>query len=206
MTGLRERQKADRHRRILAAAMARFRRDGFHAARIEDLAMDAEVSIGTVYNYYGTKGDLLMAAVALEVEEVLAGGEAILSNPPAGVAEALLSLIGHYYDHSLYYLTKGMWRAAMALSIEAPSTPEGRRYTELDARLAAQVTGLVSRLQARGIVEPTLDAQALGEVLFNNLNAMFIEFVKDDGMTTDALKARLAVQIGPLARLMEPRQ
>ena len=206
MTGLRERQKADRHRRILAAAMARFRRDGFHAARIEDLAMDAEVSIGTVYNYYGTKGDLLMAAVALEVEEVLAGGEAILRNPPAGVAEALLALIGHYYDHSLYYLTKGMWRAAVALSIEAPSTPEGRRYTELDARLAAQVIGLVSRLQTRGIIEPTLDAQALGEVLFNNLNAMFIEFVKDDGMTTNTLKARLAAQIEPLARLMEPRR
>jgi AcrR family transcriptional regulator len=201
VTGLRERQKADRHRRILAAAMARFRRDGFHAARIEDLAMDAEVSIGTVYNYYGTKGDLLMAAVALEVEEVLAGGEAILRNPPAGVAEALLALIGHYYD-----LTKGMWRAAVALSIEAPSTPEGRRYTELDARLAAQVIGLVSRLQARGIIEPTLDAQALGEVLFNNLNAMFIEFVKDDGMTTNTLKARLAAQIEPLARLMEPRR
>lgn len=84
MTGLRERQKADRHRRILAAAMARFRRDGFHAARIEDLAMDAEVSIGTVYNYYGTKGDLLMAAVALEVEEVLAAGTRFFVTHPPG--------------------------------------------------------------------------------------------------------------------------
>lgn len=185
--------------------MARFRRDGFHSARIEDVAEDAEVSVGTVYNYYGTKGDLLIATVAMEVEEVLAAGEAILVDPPEGVADALLALIGHYYDHSLHYLTKPMWRAAMALSIEAPGTPEGRRYTELDARLAAQVTELVTRLQARGDVAPQMDARALGELLFNNLNAKFIEFVKDDSMTNETLKARLAAQIRPLARLMETR-
>ena len=205
LTGLRERQKANRHRRILAAAVARFRRDGFHSVRIEDVAEDAEVSVGTVYNYYGTKGDLLMAAVALEVEEVLATGEAILADPPDGVAEALLALIGHYYDHSLHYLTKAMWRAAMALSIEAPGTPEGRRYAELDDRLAAQVAGLIARLQNRGDLAPWLDSRAMGEVLFNNLNAMFIEFVKDDSLTTDGLKSRLAAQIRPLARLMEAR-
>jgi AcrR family transcriptional regulator len=202
---LRERQKADRHRRILAAAVVRFRRDGFHSVRIEDVAEDAEVSVGTIYNYYGTKGDLLMAAVALEVEEVLATGEAILADPPADVAEALLALIGHYYDHSLHYLTKGMWRAAMALSIEASGTQEGRRYAELDARLAEQVAGLVLRLQDRGTVHPSLDARVFGEVLFNNLNAMFIEFVKDDAMPLEHLKTRLAIQIRPLARLMETR-
>jgi hypothetical protein len=42
-------------------------------------------------------------------------------------------------------------------------------------------------------------------MIFNTLNAMFIDFVKDDGMTTDTLKARLAAHIRPLARLMEAR-
>lgn len=206
MTSLRERQKADRHRRILSAAVARFRRDGFHPVRIEDIAESAEVSVGTVYNYYGTKGDLLMATVALEVEEVITAGEAILVDPPEGVEAALLALTGHYYDHSLKYLTKEMWRAAMALSIEAPHTPNGRRYADLDARLADQVARLVARLQERGRVAPGLDARALGELLFNNLNAMFMEFVKEDGMATDDLKARVAAQIRPLAHLLEVRR
>lgn len=201
--GLRERQKADRRGRILAAAVARFRRDGFHAVRMEDVADDAEVSVGTVYNYYGTKGDLLMATVALEVEEVLATGEAILAAPPMGAEAALQRLVWQYYDHSLEYLTKEMWRAAMALSIEAPTTPQGRRYAELDARLTDQVARLVSGLQARDGQREGLDARALGEVLFNNLNAMFIEFVKDDGMTLETLKDRVARQIHPLCRLIE---
>lgn len=205
MTGLRERQKADRHRRILTAAVTRFRRDGFHAVRMEDVAEDAEVSVGTVYNYARTKGDLLMATVSLEVEEVLATGEAILADPPADAAEALLALVEHYYDHSLHYLTKPMWRAAIALSVEAPGTPEGRRYAELDARLARQVTGLFERLQARGLLDPGLDPGPLGEVAFAALNALFIEFVKDETMTLDTLKARAASQMRPLARLMEAR-
>ena len=205
MSGLRERQKADRHRRILAAAVTRFRRDGFHAVRMEDVAEDAEVSVGTVYNYARTKGDLLMATVTLEVEEVLAGGEAILADPPGEAGEALLTLVAHYYDHSLSYLTKPMWRAAISLSVEAPGTPEGRRYAELDARLGGQVTRLFERLQARGLLDAALDPGPLGEVAFAALNTLFIEFVKDETMTLDALKARAATQLRPLARLMEAR-
>ena len=202
MAGLRERQKADRRRRILAAASERFRREGYHAARIEDLAADAEVSVGTVYNYHRTKGDILMALVAMEVEEVLAAGEALVADPPRDVEAALLALIGGYYDHSLTHLSKALWRAAMALSIEASDTPEGRRYAELDARLCAQVAALLRRLQDRGAVAAEIDARALGEVVFNNLNQMFMEFARDEAMTLETLHARVAAQTRPLARLV----
>jgi hypothetical protein len=106
LSGLRERQKADRHRRILAAAVTRFPPRRVPCGADGGRGEDAEVSVGTVYNYARTKGDLLMATVTLEVEEVLAGGEAILADPPAEAAEALLTLVAHYYDHSLSYLTK----------------------------------------------------------------------------------------------------
>ena len=61
MTGLRERQKADRTGRILDAASRLFRDQGYDAVRIEDIAAAAEVSAGTCYNYFSTKGDLLLA-------------------------------------------------------------------------------------------------------------------------------------------------
>ena len=41
MTGLRERQKADRTRRILEAASTLFRAQGYDAVRIEDIAAAA---------------------------------------------------------------------------------------------------------------------------------------------------------------------
>lgn len=202
VAGLRERQKADREKRILTAAVSQFRQAGYRSVRIEDLAEAAEVSVGTVYNYYHTKGDILIATVAMEVEEVLEAGAAIVSDPPAGVERAILDLIFTYYDHSLSYLSKEMWRTAMALSIEAPETPNGRRYAELDQQLAAQVTDLILALQARGEVAMGLDAGALGQLIFNNLNMMFIDFARDDAMALETLKSRVASQTAPLARLI----
>jgi AcrR family transcriptional regulator len=202
MAGLRERQKADRNQRILSAAVTQFRADGYHSVRIEDIAEIAGVSVGTVYNYYQTKGDILIAAVALEVEEVLQAGSVIIGNPPSGADNAIMTLIFSYYDHSLKYLNKEMWRSAMALSIDGPETPQGRRYGELDRKLADQVTDLIIALQQRGDVKQELPPAALGGLLFNNLNMMFIEFVKDDAMSLAALRTAVAVQTGPLTRLI----
>ncbi|HEX7200138.1 MAG TPA: helix-turn-helix domain-containing protein, partial [Dongiaceae bacterium] len=82
MTGLRERQKAGRRKDILAAASLLFRRDGFAETSIEQIAGRARLSAGTVYNYFGSKGDLLLALVALDGEEVRSAGAAFLVNPP----------------------------------------------------------------------------------------------------------------------------
>jgi AcrR family transcriptional regulator len=202
MVGLRERQKAAREERILRAAVRLFRAEGYRAARMEDLAQLAGVAVGTLYNYHRTKGDLLVAVVALEVEEVLEAGRAIVADPPPGPRAALEALLLTYYDHSLHYLTKEMWRVAMALSIEAPRTPMGARYAALDASLEAQVADLVAGLQARGEVDPALDPRAVGRLAFNDLNQEFVAFVRDERMPLAALRERAAAQAGLMARLL----
>lgn len=202
MTGLRARQKADRNRRILESATTLFREQGYDSARIEDIAELAEVSVGTLYNYYQNKGDILVATVSMEVTEVLEAGEMIVANPPLNVNEALSALINQYYDHSLVYLSKEMWRTAMASSIQQPETPLSKRYTELDQRLCAQVVQLIETLQRRGVIIAGVDTRALGEVFFNNLNLMFIEFCKVEAMPLEELKARVAEQHRPIAALI----
>lgn len=204
MSGLREKQKATRKSRILEAAVTLFRANGYRSARIETIAQMAGISVGTFYNYYQTKGDVLIAVVALEVEEVLEAGAAIVANPPEGIEQALLTLIFSYYDHSLNYLSKEMWRTAMAHSIEAPGTRNGQLYNALDRQLAAQVGALITALQARGEVCQTVRVAAMGLVIFNNLNQNFVDFVKDEGMGLEVLRGRVADQTRPLAEFMQP--
>ena len=202
MSGQRAQKKADKNRRILEAATTLFRKVGYDSARIEDIAEMAGVSVGTFYNYYKNKGDMLMATVSMEVEEVLAAGEGIIAKKHDQVASALFDLIGKYYDHSLTYLSKEMWRTAMSLSIAQPETPFSKRYTALDHRLSKQVCDLFRSLQDRGIVRKDVDCTALGELVFNNVNMMFIEFVKDEEMDVDGLKASVAKQNLPVASLI----
>lgn len=204
MAGLRERQKADRTGRILDAASRLFRTQGYDAVRIEDIAAAAEVSTGTCYNYFSTKGDLLLAIVSMEVEEVVAAGRALVENPPPEIAQALRALLRLYYDHSLHYLSKEMWRKAMAFSIEAPDTPFSQRYTELDAMLATQVCDLLSALKARGLTRPDVDPATLGQIIFHTLNQLFTEFVKQDAMPLTQLHRASDAETAALATLLRP--
>lgn len=203
MAGLRERQKADRTRRILEAASTLFRAQGYDAVRIEDIAAAAEVSAGTCYNYFSTKGDLLLAIVSMEVEEVVEAGQAVVEAPHQNIAEALGGLIRLYYDHSLHYLSKEMWRKAMAFSVEAPDTPFSQRYTALDALLARQVCDLIAALQRQGLARRDFDVEAMGQVIFHSLNQLFVEFVKQDDMALSALREASARHTGALATVMQ---
>jgi AcrR family transcriptional regulator len=195
MAGLRERQKAGRRRDILAAAAKLFRRDGFADTSIEAIAAEAEVAAGTVYNYFESKGDLLIALVALDGEEVRAAGKAILVAPPKDPVQAVIKLLAFYVDHSLIHLSKELWRNAMANALSQPASPFGLGYAELDRKLADQVGDLVAALQARGQVDPVIDAKTAGDVLFEVVNSLFMTFVAREEMPVALLKKRLTRQV-----------
>ncbi|SMF51571.1 transcriptional regulator, TetR family [Tistlia consotensis] len=202
MSGLREKQKAERQRRLVRAAAAHFREAGFEKTRIEEIAATAELSAGTVYNYYRHKGELLIAVVAMEVHEVLAAGEPLVQHPPETAESAINALIDTYLDHALVYLSKDNWRHAMAAAIAQPDAVLARRYTELDARLADQVRRLLDSLQQRGAVRADLDTIAFGKMIFNNTNQLFTEYVKEEGQELAELKAGLRAQHAALCRLI----
>ncbi|MGE4252239.1 MAG: TetR/AcrR family transcriptional regulator [Parvibaculaceae bacterium] len=194
MTGLRARQKADRHQRILQAASELFRKSGYEGAKIEAIATLAEVSIGTIYNYYQNKGDLLVAIVSMEVNEVLNAGRGVIAKPPGNVMKAVDKLVIGYIEHSLVYLSKEMWRQAMAISTQQPESPFGKSYSDLDRALTDQTCALIARLQELELVRRDIDARSVGEMIFNNTNMMFTIFVKDEAMTIAELRAAIRRQ------------
>jgi len=194
MAGLRAKHKADRNRRIVEAAAELFRAAGYDTVKMEAIAAAADVSIGTIYNYYRNKGDLLVAIVSLEVHEVLAAGETVIARPPLNVEKAVAKLIANYIEHSLVYLSKEMWRQAMAITTQQPDSPSGVAYGELDEALTAQTCKLIKKLQALSLVQADADARAIGELIFNNTNMMFTVFVKREAMTVAELLARIRRQ------------
>ncbi len=194
MSGLRAKHRADRHHRILEAAASLFRQSGYEGAKIEAIAAQADVSVGTIYNYYRNKGDILVAIVSMEVNEVLNAGRGVVATPPKNVADAIDTLIGIYIDHSLIYLSKEMWRQAMATSTQQPDSPFGKTYAALDRGLTDQTCELVERLKSLGLVNAETDVRAAGEIIFNNMNMMFTEFVKQEAMLLQQLRAAIRRQ------------
>lgn len=195
MTGLRARKKAQREARILDAALSMFRASGFDDTRMEHIAEMAELSIGTVYNYFPTKGDLLVAIVALETSETLAAGQCVVEDPPEHPAEALLALANAWYRHSFRLLDKRLWRHAFAMMIERPDAPSSVRFAQNDENLRIQVSDLVRALQARGLARPDIDAGDAGLCAFHLIDRMFMVFVTDEAMTSAELSDLLGRQL-----------
>ena len=139
-------------RRVIEAAAAVFAEAGYEGARISRIAKTAGLSTGAIYNHYRSKAELLAAVVeahaAAELNEVLAGGEA--------VAGRLLDLIA---------------RQGAALERDRPGAtllPEAilaaRRDPEVATRLVRDVrsrerllTNVVRMAQANGEADDDVD-------------------------------------------------
>ena len=54
---------SSRRRQLLDAAVAVMERTGFHQMSMQALADEAQVSVGLFYKYFGSKEDILLAAI-----------------------------------------------------------------------------------------------------------------------------------------------
>src|SRR5262245_404890 len=195
MTGLRERQKVKRRRDILDAAARLFKRDGLAAASLNETSPNSALSAGTVYNYFPSKGDLLLALVALDGQEVRSAGAAIVEAPPADPVKAVCRLLEVYVDHALVHLDKRLWRQMMANALAFADTPLGAGYRELDRKLAEQIADLCRALQGKGRLGRRVNCDDAGQVLFFVCNSLFMEFVADDAMSRNRMKERMFRQV-----------
>lgn len=65
-------QDSNKEELIRSAAIQVFARKGFHKARAEEIAEEAGVAVGTIYNYFQSKDDLLLAIFQREFDQEMA--------------------------------------------------------------------------------------------------------------------------------------
>lgn len=195
MVALRERQKVERHRRIVSAAAGLFGEIGYEQASMEAIAERAEVSKGTIYNYYHNKGELLLAIITMEAKDTYDIGQSIIDDERIAPRKAILDLIDIYVGEPMKLMGKETWRQAIAMSILQPESLFGQQYAEMDRKLGAQLVELILTLRrTRGCFVNVADLPALADVLFNNINMMFTLFMTDDTMSLEELRQKLARQ------------
>lgn len=61
--GKRERQRIERSRQILSAALDEFLQRGFHATRVEDIAATVGITKGAIYFHFDTKEELFGSVI-----------------------------------------------------------------------------------------------------------------------------------------------
>ncbi|EDY45262.2 TetR/AcrR family transcriptional regulator [Streptomyces sp. SPB074] len=87
MSGLRERKKAETRRRLREVALGLFTERGFEAVSVAEIAEAAGVSKMTVFNYFGSKEELVLQPLQEHVEDT---ARAVRERAPGEPAVAAL--------------------------------------------------------------------------------------------------------------------
>jgi len=63
-----EKTSEDRRQKILDVALTEFAQNGYSAAKINDIARKAGISIGSLYSYFQSKEDLFLTIVSMTIQ------------------------------------------------------------------------------------------------------------------------------------------
>lgn len=157
-TTRRERRIAARKAQILEAAAAVFSEKGYERATTREIADAADVSEGTLYNYFGSKRDLLLGLSQEFADETV---KAIADVEAESVEDMMTQILSSRLRH-----IQQRHHVFTLVLHEARLDPEVHRYyvEEALARIRHEIEQRLQALMAAGIlrsVNPTIATQTI---------------------------------------------
>ena len=152
---------ADRRRRqIMDAAIACFRRRGFHQATMQEICAEAGISAGALYRYFGSKADIIGA---IAEESRAEGDEAFLrAAEKFGFLEAMSVSASSF-------LEKMVDDGPLVADVMGECLRDDSIATALrasDVRSVQIFAKAILAAQARGEIDKSLDPEKTADTLF----------------------------------------
>ena len=176
MSSLRDRSKRRRRTQILEVARSLFQSKGYAKTGLAEIAELAEVSIGTIYTYFGSKGAIYYELSRPLLSELGAKADRVIQSRPDDPVQAMLNLF------DALRLTKD-WQDLNLLKGFDTNQPEHDKFLQRTQReghelVLKKVYALLLRLQLDGKLRPDLNLEdatfLLGATMKAHLN-LFIE-------------------------------
>jgi TetR/AcrR family transcriptional regulator, repressor for uid operon len=163
----------ERRRQILSAALACFRRRGFHSTTIAEICAEAGVSAGALYRYFPSKEEIIDAIGAQETERAQIIFTAI-RNAPDPVA-AMLSLtellIAQFSD-------PGEGPLFAELLAEGVRNPRFQtRMQDMHRMILNEISTTIESGQATGKIDKSLDPGLAARVLMSMTDGVGLALV-----------------------------
>ena len=146
---------------IRQAAIRVFAREGFHRARMETIAHEAGVAVGTIYNYFESKRDVLLAVFEAEFEEQISFFEG-LRKSGLSVPEQIAQIL---QDH--FSLLREKTELAQVLLQERFNPGEGfkEKLSNFHRKVVERIEALIQEGIDQGWVRPC-DPRIIAPALF----------------------------------------
>jgi len=156
-----------RRRQIMDAAIACFRRRGFHQATMAEICAEADISAGALYRYFSSKADIIGAIAEDKRGE---NDEAFMRAAEQHSFIAALCLSARSFFEKFAEGDGALIAEIMAEAIRDNAVSEPLRTTD-SASVQIFIRALVAA-QARGEVDATLDPEIATNTLFATLEGI----------------------------------
>jgi len=192
MKPLRERQRERRRGTILDAAWELIGEKGFEDTSVEEIAERSEVGVATVYNYFGTKNDLLHVLLERYIESEANLGESVLEHPPDRMVDGIAELFTVYVDGMVERCGPRLMKEFLAMALSR-QFGYGQDTYRLKMRLLTQCQDLVRHYIQAGQMRPDVTVEEAAMACYSAVVmplALYAIAVVIDVSTTKALIRR----------------
>ena len=195
MAGLREDKKRQTQLNIMEAAKTIFSEKGFEPASMAEIAKDAGVGTGTIYNYFPSKGALLLRIFTEEAEEMKGTLQDPFTKDEKG--DLVESVIGamHGFAEFFRHYPKSFWRELF--HVMTGEVEESIRLRQglfgIDEEMMKWIMFMIESHSDRFLVK--VDPQEAAYAIYSAAMSDTMFYMYNEEMDHEAYKAQLARHI-----------
>ena len=195
MPTLRERKKRQTNAKIIAAAKHLFTTNGFGDTTIDGIAAEAEVGVGTLYNYYSNKYDLLLAVVEEIVTDSMEQADTIIATRYDDPVEQLVDFVMMIAQQWFAIEHKLMADIFIATFQNYDKFANG--IMQQDVRDIEMMTRLLETQKEQGLIKPDVDCYLAAASIHGMIamDFMVIMFLPPGTITPELMREQIRNQM-----------
>ena len=195
--GLQEKKKLQRRKRILWAATQLFQDRGYVDTTITDIADKADVGVGTIYNYFSSKNEILLNIVA-DIFTAKKPAAIVYADDPV---QTVSNYLGRYLDEFSIF-DKEIWRGWFAALFLEPKLFE--RAVELDMKIVNEVAGICESMQAGKMMTNRVPALDIAKLFYAPFVSWMMSYIMLPEMDMQAAKKEFESQVALMYKGLGP--
>lgn len=195
MAGLRERRQKETRADILRVSRDLFLEKGYEATTMEQIAEKADVSAGTLYNYFPSKDEIFLAVMSVEIA-IDAEKDHQDENGASGygMEDALLKFLNGYIK-AFKFFKKSLWKDVMSIVFAKSGSALFKKWFSFDLRFVASLEKKLQEFKKDGCLPASFDCGGASFNIYSVLMTLFVLYVYTDDMSVDDFETKVRKQL-----------
>lgn len=187
---------------ILESARDLLHDTDYRSITVEAIAEAAEVSPMTVFNYFGSKGGLLLSLVTQSDKLLVEKIRSHISRDTSNLLDAITGFSYIIIDHASSYLDRKTWGHVLSTSILEGDSTFGKGFYELEMELVRLMSVLLRNLESKNLVRMRDDPMDIAYIIYNVHNTRFIQFSSNLDISVSEIKRLIENDLRCLCSMM----